>query len=95
MLLDTGGLKPLPVAVDETPGRCAGVTNTLGVTGGAEYVTVNNGGLIVLPDEGGAQSKGADSTVDDSLSDNPPSISSVSLASKSIMAAAFLASASL
>ena len=95
MLVDTGGLRPLAVAVDETLGRCAGVTNTLGVTRGAECVTVIKGGLIVLPDEGGAQSKGADSTDDDSLSDNPPSISSVGLASKSIMAAAFLSSVSL
>ena len=94
-LLNTDGLRSLAMAVEETPGRCAGVADILGAHGGAECVTVINGGLIVLPDKAGAHSNGVDSTDDDSLSDNPPSISSVSLASKSIMAAAFLASASL
>ena len=68
------------------------MANTLDETGGAECVTVINGGLIVLPDKGGAHSKDVDSTDDDSLSEHPFSISSVSLASKSVMAAAFLAS---
>lgn len=41
-LLDTGGLRSLAMAVDEAPGRCAGMANTLGVTGGAECVTAIN-----------------------------------------------------
>ena len=92
-VLNTGGLGSLAMALDETPG-CAGMANTLGVTSGAECVTVINRGLIVLPDKGGVHSKAVDSTDDDS-SENHPSISSVSLAYKSVMAAAFLASASL
>ena len=38
-LLNTGGLGSLVMAVDETPGRCVGMANTLGVTGGAECKT--------------------------------------------------------
>lgn len=94
-LLNTGGLGSLAMAVDETPGTCAGMANTLDDTGGAECVTIINGGLVVLPDKGGAHSKDVGSTDDDLLSENPSSISSVSLASKSVMAATFLASASL
>ena len=55
-LLDTGGPRSLVMAVDETPRRCAGMDNTLGVTGGEECVTVINGRLIVLPDKGGTHS---------------------------------------
>jgi len=93
-LLNTGGLGSLAMAVDETPGRCGGIANMLGFTGGSECVTAIDEGLIVLPDKGGAHSKDVDSTVEDS-SENPPSISSVSSAFKSVMAAAFLASMSL